>query len=180
MTKNKKRIILGIIASVLSVITLCISVIGCLAYKPLCEFFSIPDFSDIGNPVYTPQGERLPQKFHVEILCIDEYMYWVYKLNEEEQTAVLEDIEKGKWSELNESHYRSIKNFDGSYGAEEIFSENLLDHECYLCVYDPQEDMIITTSVNYFCDDNSVWHSSWVIYLYDTDTRNYYCMYATM
>lgn len=149
-------------------------------YEPLCEEFSIPDFSDSGNPVYTPAGDHLPRKFHATIFSIDEYMHWVYKLNETEQKEILSDIENGNWSLMDENIYYRIKAFDGFYGGSKILSNSLLNHECYVCVYDPNQEKIMTNDADYFCDDDSVYHANWVIFLYDTETFKYYCIYATM
>ncbi len=149
-------------------------------YEPLCEEFSIPDFFDSGNPVYTPEGEHLPRKFYVMLFCIDDYMHWVYKLNAEEQEDVLADIGKGNWTLLSEDVFYLVKGFDGFYGGSKILNKSLLDHECYVCVYDPHQEKIITNHSDYFCDDDSIYHTNWVIFLYDTETFKYYCIYASM
>lgn len=179
MNKKKRRNIAIAVICILLVVVIDICVFTCVMYKPLCKEFSIPEFSDNGNIVYTPGADHLPRKFHVTIFCIDEYIHWVYKLNEEEQKAVLTDIEKGNWTLLNEDIYWGIKEFDGLYGGGEILSENLLKHECYVCVYDPNQEQIITNKYDDYYYFN-VGHSAWAIYLYDTETCKYYCMYATI
>ena len=178
MNKNVKQKSSKKIISLVLVITICISVFGIFMYKPLCKEFGIPDFSDNGNIVYTPEADHLPIKFHVTIFCIDEYMHWVYKLNKDEQKEVLADIEKGNWTLLNEDIFCGIKDFDGFYGGGKILGKELLNHKCYVCVCDPYEDRIITNEDDY-CYLYG-YHSQWVIYLYDTETYKYYCLYATI
>ena len=94
-------------------------------------------------------------------------------------SQVLADIEKGNWTLLKEDIYWGIKEFDGLYGGGEILSENLLKHECYVCVYDPNQEQVITNRYDDYYYFN-VGHSAWVIYLYDTETCKYYCLYATI
>lgn len=166
----KKKII-----AIVSVYVVILGICAGLLYKPLCEVHSIPNFSNNGNVVYTPKGDHLPVKFHVTLFCIDNYMHWVYKLNDEEQNEVLEDIENENWTLLNESIFMKIKDFDGFYGGSEILKKRLLDHECYVCVFDPNKEQIITNEDEYF-----MYHSEWVIFLYDTQACKYYCIYATI
>ena len=178
MNKKKKRNIAITVICILLVIAIDVSIFIGVLYKPLCEIFSIPEFLDSGNIVYTPKADHLPRKFHVTIFCIDEYMHWVYKLNKEEQNEVLADIENGSWTLLNEDIYYGIKDFDGFYGGGKILGKELLNHKCYVCVCDPYEDRIITNEDDY-CYLYG-YHSQWVIYLYDTETCKYYCLYATI
>lgn len=144
MIKKEKRNVAVTVICILIVVVIGVSVFVGVLYKPLCEIFSIPEFSGSGNIVYTPGEAHLPRKFHVTIFCIDEYMHWVYKLNTEEQEAVFADIENGNWTLLNDNIYYGIKEFDGFYGGGEILSKSILEHECYVCVYDPNQEQIIT------------------------------------
>ena len=149
-------------------------------YEPLCEEFSIPDFHGNDNPVYAPGSEHLPDKFYVMLFGMDDYMHWVYKLNDEEHKDVLADIEKGNWTLMSKDVFYLSKEFDGFYGGGQILNKSLLEHKCYVCVYDPHQEKIITNHSDYFCDDDSVYHTNWVIFLYDTETFEYYCIYATI
>lgn len=175
-TKRTAKPLIVVVICVVIIVSVCIG----FMYPTLCEYYRIPDFSDNGNVVYTPQAVRLPVEFHNEIFCIDTYMHWVYKLNSDEHKEILEDIETGNWTLMDDNLFNEVKEFDGFYGYKHILKNTLKKHECYVCVYDSNNDEIITTQSDYFISENNNYRSKWVIFLYDTETCKYYCIYATI
>lgn len=116
--------------------------------------------SEIG--VYTPSG--VPNEYRNDIISIDIYQYWVYKLNEYEQKAIEEDMKTGYWVA---SSYSILSPFDF-----EITSD--ITNECYACCYDVRNECFVE-----FRGSNS-YPSPCVIYFYDAVTHYYYCVYWSM
>ncbi len=120
--------------------------------------------------VYTPTKPAF--RFYYQIMSIDTFEYWIFKLNDKEEKKILDEVEEGKWSEVNSQHMGRLEDFE-YYGK--IFGEKYKDHESYICIYDEMRGNIITDS------SSAIWEetANWIIFLYDTETNLYYCVYET-
>ena len=118
--------------------------------------------------------DNLPQVHSITSfeLSIDTFEYWVFKLSDSEKAEISKDIETGNWEKLNSNHIERLDSFTSYY---KIFGFLYKKHNCYICIYDRNNDVIITNSKNLIYLDTS----SWIIFLYDTETGKYYCIHQT-
>lgn len=122
--------------------------------------------------VYTPS--KYPSKFHYDIISIDEFQYWVFRLNNKEEQIIIQEAESGgNWTKMTGEHVDKLDSFDHYI---KIFGYLYRFHDCYICIYDDQNGEIITNSENRIYLDTT----EWIIFLYDTDTNKYYCVLETM
>ena len=122
--------------------------------------------------VYTPT--KYPSKFHYDIISIDEFQYWVFRLNNKEEQIIIQEAESGgNWTKMTGEHADKLDSFDHYI---KIFGYFYRFHDCYICIYDDQNSEIITDSENLIYHDTT----EWIIFLYDTDTNKYYCIFQTM
>lgn len=133
------------------------------------ELYSIQEYApDGGNVVYTPKPTQYPEEYYVDITSVNDNLYWIYQLDENK--SVLEDIESGDWSLMTNFHYNVIKEFD----YYDIFDEELKGKECYICVYVPFVNRIITNVLEIPpCEFI-------IVFLYDTESYKYYCYGVTV
>ena len=103
----------------------------------------------------------------------DIYEYYVFKLSNREEEIIIQEAENCNWSEMTSLHVNKLEHFE-SYNA--FLDCTYRHHKCYICIYDEQNNQIITNS------DNDIYHDTtgWIIFLYDTETNKYYCVFQTM
>ena len=133
------------------------------------QFGMISEYISGLGIVYTPV--TYASRFHQD-LSIDTFEYWVFKLNDSEKMEISKDIEIGNWEKLNSNHIERLDSFTRYY---KILGFLYKKHDCYICIYDRNNDAIITNSENLIYLDTS----SWIIFLYDTETGKYYCIHQT-
>lgn len=127
-----------------------------------------PYISDL-NIVYTPT--KPAYRFH-RWYWIDIYDYSVFRLSNREEKIIIQEAENGKWSEMTEQHIYKLDYMD----YDEFLDYSYRYHKCYICIYDIQHDVIITNYEN----DIPYATTQWIIFLYDTQTNKYYCVFQTM
>lgn len=125
-----------------------------------------PYISDL-NIVYTPS--KPAYKFH-HWYWIDIYDYYVFRLSNREEEIIIQEAEEGKWSELTSEHINKLDYYDY---CDEFLDYSYRYHNCYICIYDEQNNQIVTDS-----DDDIP--PNRIIFLYDTETNKYYCVFQTM
>lgn len=121
------------------------------------------------NIVYTPTK---PAYRFYHWYWIDIYDYYVFRLSNREEKIIIQEAENGKWSELTSKHVDKLDSVD----CDEVWGYLYRYHKCYICIYDEQNNQIITDS------DNEIYHDTtdWIIFLYDTETNKYYCVFQTI
>ena len=161
-TINKKILIILVL-----VVSICIA----FSFVIRFAFGGINEYIPELGIVYVPQKPAI--RFHYQILTPDIFEYWVFRLTDKEEKAILDGVEKGDWSEMNSHHINKLEYFDG---YEKIFGDKYKNHKCYICIYDDKENKVITDSKNIICEDTT----KWIIFLYDTESNLYYCVHETM
>lgn len=170
MTKTKKTFII-IVCIILFIVqtSLLISVSRAMYHKFSgmyhsfsCRMQGVKDYADEGNVVYTPQTQ-LPDEYYVDITSVNDNLYWIYELTEDENQKVLDDLGSENWSLMNENHYNLIEKVD----YYDIFGEELKTNVCYICIY--VYDEIITDDLSFPLDEQVI------IFLYDSERCKYYC-----
>ncbi len=151
--------IIIVLIIIFSIFTHCIK----LKFGTLSEYISELEV------VYTPN--TYASRFH-QALSIDTFEYWVFKLSDSEKVEISKDIENGNWEKLNSNHIERLDSFTRYY---KVLGFLYKKHDCYICIYDRNNDVIITNSENLIYLDTS----SWIIFLYDTETGKYYCIHQT-
>ncbi len=157
-TKRNKKV-LRILAIILVLILTAVAV-----YK---YYFGLitPYISDL-NIVYTPTK---PAYRFYHWYWIDIYDYYVFKLSHKEEQIIIQEAENGNWSELSIKH---IDKLDEAH-CDEVWGYEYKYHKCYICIYDEQNNQIVTDSDNNIPPDR-------IIFLYDTETNKYYCVFQTI
>ena len=160
---NKKTMIKFLI--ILVSLCLMFSFITRFAFGRINEYIS-----ELGV-VYTPQKTAI--RFHYQILSIDTFEYWVFILSDNEEKIILDEVENGNWSEMNFNHIDKLEYFDE---YKKIFGNSYKKHKCYISIYDIKQNEYITDS------ENEIWQDTtkWLIFLYDTETKKYYCVHETV
>lgn len=135
-----------------------------------CYFGTLNPYISELNIVYTPT--KPAYKFY-RWYWIDIYDYSVFRLSNREEKIIIQEAEDGKWSELTPYHINKLDHYDY---CDEFLDYSYRYHKCYICIYDEQNNKIITDS------DNEIYHDTigWIIFLYDTETNKYYCVFQTM
>lgn len=133
------------------------------------EFGGISEYISGLGIVYTPK--KPANRFYYELFSIDTFEYWVFKLDKKESAKVLEDINNGNWSEMSSEHIDKPEYFEH---YKKIFGNSYKNHRCYICIYDEGWHNIITDS-----NEDIKYTANLIIFLYDTDTNRYYCVYET-
>ncbi len=131
-----------------------------------CYFGTLNPYISELNIVYTPT--KPAYKFH-RWYWIDIYDYSVFRLSNKEEKIIIQEAEDGKWSELTSKHIDKLDSVDCS----EVWGYIYRYHKCYICIYDEQNNQIVTDS------DNDIPPNK-IIFLYDTQTNKYYCVFETM
>ena len=134
------------------------------------KFGTISDYISELDVVYTPI--TYASRFHYA-LSIDTFEYWVFKLSDSEKQEILKDIKIGNWEKLNSNH---IEKLDAFTHYTKILGFMYKKHNCYICIYDRNNNVIITNSENWIHLDTT----GWIIFLYDTETEKYYCIHETL
>lgn len=137
-----------------------------------CCFGNMNSYIEGLNIVYTPT--KTASRFHYTIMSIDIFEYWVFRLNNKEEKIIIQEAENGgNWSKMTDEHVDKLDSFDHYI---KIFGYFYRYHDCYICIYDDQNGKVITNS------DNRIYLNTteWIIFLYDTDTNKYYCVFETM
>lgn len=141
-----------------------------IAINILC-FGKINPYITEQNVVYTPT--KLPSRFHYTIISIDEFQYWVFRLNNKEEQIIINEAENGgNWTKMTDEHVDKLDSFDSYI---KIFGYFYRYHDCYISIYDAQNGEIITNSENLIYLDTT----EWIVFLYDTDTNKYCCVFQT-
>ena len=122
-----------------------------------------PYISDL-NIVYTPTK---PAYKYYHWHWTDIYEYYVFKLSNKEEKILLQEAEEGKWSELTPYHINELNYY------EEFLDYSYRHHKCFICIYDEQNNQIVT-------DSDIDMPPNRIIFLYDTETNKYYCVFQTM
>ncbi len=161
--KNKTRVLKLLIAMIV-VFSIVFHLLR-ITYGTINEYIS-----DL-NIVYTPSSPA--RTYRYSNISIDIFEYWVFKLSDLEEKTVLNDIENGKWDELDSNHIAKLDAFDY---YNKILGKNYKKNDCYICIYDCKNDIIITDSENMIYEDTT----KWIIFLYDTETKKYYCIHETV
>ena len=134
------------------------------------KFGTISDYISELNVVYTPT--TYANRFHYT-LSIDTFEYWVFKLSDSEKQEILKDIKTGNWEKLNSNH---IEKLDAFTHYTKVLGFTYKKHNCYICIYDRNNNIIITNSENWIHLDTT----GWIIFLYDTESEKYYCIHETL
>ena len=122
------------------------------------------------NIVYTPTK---PAYKYYHWNWTDIYEYYVFKLSNREEEIIIQEAENCNWSELTPYHINELDNYEH---YDEFLDYSYRYHKCYVCIYDEYDKEIITDSSNNIARD--AYH--WIIFLYDTETNKYYCVFQTM
>lgn len=125
-----------------------------------------PYISDL-NIVYTPT--KPAYKFY-HWHWIDIYEYYVFRLSNNEEKIIIQEAENGNWSEMTSQHANKLDNYEH---YNEFLDYSYRYHKCYICIYDEQNNQIVTDS------DTNIPPNK-IIFLYDTETNKYYCVFETM
>ena len=150
------------------IILLVIFMLLSIAFK--WYFGSLNPYISELNIVYTPTK---PAYRFYRWYWIDIYDYSIFRLtNKEEQNIIQEAESGGNWTKMTDDHIEKLDCMD--YG--DILGYSYKNHDCYICIYDDQNSEIITDSENLIYHDTT----EWIIFLYDTNTNKYYCIFQTM
>ena len=152
---NKKLIIILVILIFLEV----------TAFR--CYFGTLNPYIKELNIVYTPT--KPAYKFY-HWYWIDIYDYYVFRLSNREEKIIVQEAEEGKWSELTPYHINELDYYEH---YEEFLDYSYRHHKCFICIYDEQNNQIVT-------DSNNDMPPNRIIFLYDTETNKYYCVFETM
>ncbi len=164
---NKKLLKIKPVNKKLVIIIVVLILIESTAFR--YYFGTINDYISDLNIVYTPSKPAY-RFYHWH--WTDSFEYYVFRLSNNEEKIIIQEAEQGKWSEMTSYHIAKLDFMD----YEEVFGYSYRYHVCYICIYDNQNRMIITDS------ENPIYHgtSQCIIFLYDTETNKYYCMFQTM
>lgn len=122
------------------------------------------------NIVYTPTK---PAYKYYHWHWTDIYEYHVFRLSNKEEKIILQEAQNGNWSEMTTEH---INKLDSMEHYEEFLDAEYKKHKCYICIYDNNNQKIITNS-----DFDSYYYTiSRIVFLYDTETNKYYYVYQSM
>ena len=119
------------------------------------------------NIIYTPTK---PAYKYYHWHWTDIYEYYVFKLSNKEEKILLQEAEEGKWSELPPYHINELDYYEH---YDEFLDYSYRYHKCFICIYDEQNNQIVTDSDNDMPPNR-------IIFLYDTETNKYYCVFETM
>lgn len=122
------------------------------------------------NIVYTPN--TLALKSYRDVISIDFFDYWIFKLNDKQRKEIEKDLTNEKWSKVNSLHIEILQRF---LYEEKNFEAVIYNENCYICVYDALNNKIVT------CSDNSVYDLLYQMYIfiYEPETGYYICIYKT-
>ena len=153
----------------LKVAIILIIILSIFSYCFRSMFGRMSEYISELDVVYTP--DTVPDRFY-DKLSIDTFEYWVFKLNDSEKAKISKDIETGNWEKLNSNHIEKLDSFSDYI---KILGFSYKRHDCYICIYDRDNDAIITNSENLMYFETS----KWIVFLYDTETGKYYCIHET-
>ena len=154
-------------SKILKIVLVLIILLSIFSYCFRSKFGRISEYISELGIVYTPS--TVPDRFYNDELSIDTFEYWVFKLNDSEKEEISRDIKTGNWEKLNSNHIERLESF--SY--YKILGFLYKKHDCYICIYDCNNNVNITNSKNLIYLDTS----SWIIFLYDTVSGKYYCIH---
>ena len=123
------------------------------------------------NIVYTP--DTLAVKSHKDIISIDTFNYWIFKLNDEQKAEISEELDNGNWSQVNNLHLNKLSGF---LYEEKEFEPIIYNSACKICVYDDFNGRIVTS------EDKSVYDllTQTIIFVYEPENGYYICIHITM
>ena len=143
-------------------------IVFCLLLK--LPFVKINPYISEMDIVFVP--DSVPLIFNTDVLTKEINEYWVYRLNKEQQQLITQDISNGNWTKVTLAHINKIKNLECSLFRFEFDDSN----EKYVCIYDSNTNKIITNSGNEIYIDTT----EWIIFLYNTSTKMYYCIHQSI
>lgn len=152
---NKKLIIILVILVFLEV----------TAFR--CYFGTLNPYIKELNIVYTPT--KPAYKFY-HWHWTDIYEYYVFRLSNREEGIIIQEAENGNWSELTPYHINELDYYEH---YDEFLDYSYRYHKCFICIYDEQNNQIVTDSDNDMPPNR-------IIFLYDTETNKYYCVFQTI
>lgn len=161
--KNLRKIIISLLIFAI--------IITSFYFLVRAKFGGINEYIAELDVVYTPQ--KTATRFYYQLMSIDTFEYWIFKINNDEKQILLEDIEEGNWSVMTPEHIDKIEYFEH---YDKVFGDAYKRHECYICIYDKSRNEVITESKNEIWQDTT----KWIIFLYDTEYNRYYCVYETV
>ena len=168
MVNNMKKFKIKLANKKLIIIIVVLILIEATAFR--CYSGTLNPYIKELNIVYTPTK---PAYKYYHWNWTDIYEYYVFKLSNREEEIIIQEAENCNWSEMTSLHVNKLDHFE-SYN--EFLDCTYRYHKCYICIYDEQNNQIITNS------DNDIYHDTtgWIIFLYDTETNKYYCVFQTM
>ena len=140
--------------------------IGTTAFR--CYYNTINPYIAELNIVYTPKKPAY-DVYYWHWTDISEH--YKFRLSNREEEIIIQEAKDGKWAKMTDEH---IDMLDWYYN--EPLDNNYKNHKCYICIYDEQNNEIITDSLN----DIVTFPGDRIIFLYDTETNKYYCFFDTM
>lgn len=120
------------------------------------------------NIVYTPKKPAY-DVYYWHWTDISEH--YAFRLSNREEKIIIQEFEDGKWSEMTYEHTEIL-----DWQREEFLDNNYQNHKCYICIYDEQNNEVITDTLN----DMVTFPCDRIVFLYDTETNKYYCFFDTM
>lgn len=163
---SKKKLKCFIIVILVITVLICIGKIACISVNCRMENY---DVSKTG--IFTPSG--IPLEYNWKFMGADNYAHWVYKLNKEEQNTISEELQNGKWNYACENDICNIKNI--SYGFLPFYIEF---QDCFVAYYDCNSQKFIDDYTLVFGPEG--YTTETIIYIYDNQSHNYYCVYWTI
>ena len=134
-----------------------------------CCFGNMNSYIEGLNVVYTPT--KTAYRFH-HWHWTDIYEYLVFRLSNKEEKIILQEVENGNWSKMTSEHVDKLDSLE----YYDVLGYFYRYHKCYICIYDDQNNAIITNS------DKTIYleTTKWIIFLYDTETNKYYYIYQSL
>lgn len=116
------------------------------------------------DDIFIPEGMCDEYK---SVAAREETTVWKYILNDEEQKAISEQLDKSSW--VSTSSYEF-----GSFLPEDYYPEDLSEN-LYYCIYDLGADEFDNFNRNF-----PIINESRMLFLYDADAGIYYCFLAAI
>ena len=162
ISKKRIRKKIKVIVSIIASITVIVGAFN--IYTRVNSFKYISE----KNITYVPTS--IAKMHHRDIIGIDEFEYWVFKLNKTEQKEMQKYLKTDDWSLINSNHPEFVLE-----RAEDETNLTFNSGNCYICVYDNSENKIITNAA-----DDLHMSQNTIYFIYDTSSHYYVVMHMTM
>ena len=113
MKKNLRKIIISLLIFAI--------IITSFYFLVRAKFGGINEYIAELDVVYTPQ--KTATRFYYQLMSIDTFEYWIFKINNDEKQILLEDIEEGNWYDFEKNKLKLQEIID--MGNNEIVIQDL-------------------------------------------------------